>query len=231
MTASSFLFQSHGVGAANCQPLGAHAFVGAILGDNTAQKGGQVTLNPFPHIKKEIVGTIFVPLVSFFLSGFMIGWASAPFSLQWAKSNPKKFAYMSFAGPAANLAIVLSILIITNIGYYLDILIAPDSINFSYITDSNLGGIASSITKFISILFSLNIMLFVFNMLPLPILDGGSIPLLFLKFPNTNQYIDKITDSRLVFPAIFIAWYIFEYVHDPVRGVFLNLLYIGTTYS
>ena len=59
----------------------AHAFVGLKLGDTTAEDGGQVTLNPFPHIKREIVGTIVVPLFTFFSSGWMIGWASAPYNI------------------------------------------------------------------------------------------------------------------------------------------------------
>ena len=209
----------------------AHSLYGLKLGNPAAAESGQVTLNPIPHMKREIVGTVVVPLFTFFTSGWMIGWASAPFDLNWAKSNPKKFALMSLAGPGANLLIVIVILFITNTGYFFDILLAPDTINFSHITEANFTGPLANIAKLISILFSLNVMLFVFNLLPLPILDGGSIPLFFIDRSNSRKYIDRITDSRMVLPAIFIAWYIFEFVHEPVRNMFLNLLYLGITYS
>jgi Zn-dependent protease len=209
----------------------AHAFVGTKLGDTTAKKVGQVTLNPLPHIKREIVGTVVVPLFSFFSSGWMIGWASAPYNINWAKSYPKKLAIISIAGPAANLLLVIIVLLIINIGYYFDIFYAPDTINFSYVTDSTLGGIFSKIGIFLSILFSLNIMLFVFNLLPLPILDGSKIPLLFIETDKTSRYIDFINDPRLLFPTILVAWFAFEYVHDPIRNIFLNMLYFGVSYG
>lgn len=209
----------------------AHAYMGNKLGDQTSADSNQITLNPIPHIKRELVGTVLVPLFSFFISGFMIGWASAPFDLNWAKSNPKKFALMSLAGPGANLLIVIAVLFITNAGYFFDILLPPDTITFSHITDANFTGPLGNLGKLLSILFSLNIILFVFNLLPLPVLDGGSIPLFFIDESNSEKYLDRITDSRLVFPAIFIAWYIFGFVHEPVRNIFINLLYLGISYG
>ncbi len=209
----------------------AHAFVGLKLGDTTAKESGQVTLNPFPHIKREIVGTVVVPLFTFFSSGWMIGWASAPYNIKWAKSYPKNLAVMSIAGPVANLMLVIFVLLITNIGYYFDIFYAPETVNFSYVTDSALGGIYSKIGKFLSILFSLNIMLFVFNLLPLPMLDGSKIPLLFIQRDNTSRYIDFINDPKLVFPTLMVAWFGFEYIHDPIRNIFLNMLYYGVSFG
>ena len=81
----------------------AHAFTAWRLGDPTARKGGQVTLNPLPHIRREPIGTVAVPLVSYLIGGWMIGWASAPYDPEWARRNPRRAALMSFAGPAANL--------------------------------------------------------------------------------------------------------------------------------
>lgn len=56
-----------------------HAFAAYRLGDSTAYEGGQVTLNPWPHIRREPVGMILVPLITFATRGWMIGWASAPY--------------------------------------------------------------------------------------------------------------------------------------------------------
>ena len=57
---------------------GAHALVAKLGGDPTAFYGGQVTLNPLPHIRREPLGTVVVPILSYLFSEWMIGWASAP---------------------------------------------------------------------------------------------------------------------------------------------------------
>ena len=62
------------------------------MGDDTAYRSGQVSLNPIPHIKREPFGTVVVPLLSFAAGGWMIGWASTPYNPQWAHDYPKKAA-------------------------------------------------------------------------------------------------------------------------------------------
>ncbi len=71
------------------------AFTAMKMGDSTAYENGQVTLNPFPHIKREPLGTVAVPIISFLLGGWMIGWASTPYNYEWAYENPKKSAAMA----------------------------------------------------------------------------------------------------------------------------------------
>jgi len=56
----------------------AHAWSASKLGDDTAKQGGQVSLNPVPHIRREPFGMVLVPLLSWFMGGWLIGWASAP---------------------------------------------------------------------------------------------------------------------------------------------------------
>src|SRR5437867_6572055 len=80
-----------------------HGLVAWVGGDSTAYHGGQVTLNPWPHIRREPVGTLVVPLLTFFGSGWMMGWASTPFDPEWGRRHPKRLAAMSAAGPAGNL--------------------------------------------------------------------------------------------------------------------------------
>ncbi len=55
----------------------AHALAARLGGDLTAFHGGQVTLNPAPHIQREPFGLVLAPIVSYFWSGWMLGWASA----------------------------------------------------------------------------------------------------------------------------------------------------------
>lgn len=67
----------------------AHALVALKLGDDTAHRGGQVTLDPTPHVRREPFGMVVVPLLSYFLGGWMVGWASAPYDPEWARRYPR----------------------------------------------------------------------------------------------------------------------------------------------
>src|ERR1700679_4089938 len=94
-----------------------HAWVAFRLGDDTAMKGGQVTLNPVPHIRREPVGMVVVPIISWFAGGWIIGWASAPYSVEWARQHPRRAALMALAGPATNLALALAAALLIRVGY------------------------------------------------------------------------------------------------------------------
>ena len=85
-----------------------HAWAAMRGGDLTAYLGGQVSLDPMPHIRREPFGTVLVPLLSFAFSGFMIGWASTPYDPRWANAHPRRAGWMSLSGPAANLILVVA---------------------------------------------------------------------------------------------------------------------------
>src|SRR5918994_1002237 len=93
-----------------------HAFAAWKGGDPTAYEGGQVSLSPLPHIKREPIGMVVVPLITALTQGWAIGWASAPYDPHWASRHPGRAAVMSAAdgGPsfAANL---LSIFLMLNV--------------------------------------------------------------------------------------------------------------------
>lgn len=91
-------------------------------------------------MQREDFGIIIVPIVSYILGGWMIGWASAPYDYRWAEENKEKSAYMSLAGPAANLLLIIIAFLLIRIGYAVDIFYAPDSIDFSHVTASDAGG-------------------------------------------------------------------------------------------
>src|ERR1044071_2199435 len=99
-----------------CFHEAAHAWTAHRLGDDTAYRGGQVTLDPTPHIRREPFGMVLVPLLSYFFGGWMIGWASAPYNPQWALRYPQRSALMALAGPAANLALVFIAAILMRLG-------------------------------------------------------------------------------------------------------------------
>lgn len=208
-----------------------HAFLAYKFGDRTAFQGGQVSLNPIPHMKREKFGTIIVPIVSYILGGWMIGWASTPFDYNWAVRNLKKSALMSLAGPAANFLLFLTALLIIKIGYVYGVFFAPESINFSRVTATAHGSSFASFATILSIFFSLNLILMIFNLLPLPLLDGGSIPLFFVKGEKSEKIFEFMHNPRLMFFSIIIAWNIFDYLFSPIHLFIINHLYPGVFYG
>lgn len=207
-----------------------HSYAAMKLGDNTAFDGGQVTLNPIPHIRREIFGTIVVPIFSFLVSGWMIGWASAPYDRDWARRYPDRSGMMAFAGPLANLALVLISAALIHLGMAFDLFYPPDRINFSHITAATTPGMLSTLATLLSIFFSLNLILFFFNLLPIPPLDGSGIVTLFLEERKAVRYMDFMHNAPFMFIGIFLAWEVFDHIYDPIHLVCINMLYPGVSY-
>jgi hypothetical protein len=76
-----------------------HAWAAWKGGDPTAYHGGQVSLSPLPHIRREPIGMVVVPLLTAPTQGWAMGWASAPYDPFWAARHPRRAALMAFAGP------------------------------------------------------------------------------------------------------------------------------------
>lgn len=87
----------------------AHAWLAYLGGDNTAYHGGQVTLNPIPHMQRSPFGTVLLPLGMLIMSGgtMCAGFASAPYDPIWAARHPRRAALMALGGPAANALLAL----------------------------------------------------------------------------------------------------------------------------
>src|SRR5260370_22293142 len=81
--------------------------VAKIGGDDTAFVGGQVSLNPVPHIQREPWGMVVIPILSLIATGNLFGWASAPYDPEWASRHPRRAAWMALAGPATNYTLML----------------------------------------------------------------------------------------------------------------------------
>jgi Zn-dependent protease len=208
----------------------AHAFTAFKLGDPTAYHQGQVTLDPVPHIRREPFGTVIVPIVSYLLAGWMIGWASAPYDPYWAQNNRKKAALMALAGPMANLILVIIAGLAIRVGMLLGAFHAPESATYEQVTAAAEPGLANSIAVVLSIFFSLNVILFVFNLIPLPPLDGSDVLLLFLNERDAQRYTDLVHNSGFRIIGLVIAWQVMGVILDPVHTLFLNILYPGAGY-
>jgi Zn-dependent protease len=204
-----------------------HAFAAYKLGDRTAYEGGQVTLDPLPHIKREPIGTVVVPIISFLVGGWMIGWASAPYNYQWSLDYPKRAAKMSLAGPLSNLLMILLSAIVIRLGIGYEIFFPPDKINFTHVVETNGEGILATSALFLNIFFSLNLLLFIFNLLPIPPLDGSGMIPFFLEDKNARRYLEFIRNPSFSFIGILVAWKVFDVIYDPIHLAIINLVYFG----
>ena len=83
----------------------AHALVAKWGGDTTALEGGQVSLNPLPHIRREPFGMVVMPLLGIATMTGLIGWASAPYNPEWAQKHPKRAALDVAGGSGGQLQI------------------------------------------------------------------------------------------------------------------------------
>jgi Zn-dependent protease len=209
----------------------AHAWAAKRGGDLTAYHGGQVSLDPRPHIRREPFGMVILPVISVMLSGWPFGFASAPYDPSWARRYPRRAAWMALAGPSANLALVIIAGILINIGVALNVFYSPESISFGHVTGTSAGGVAGAVALLLGVIFSLNLVLFILNMLPVPPLDGsGALPLV-LSPDATRRYQDFIWGQpALGWIGIIVAWQVFDFVFDPVFLFAVNLLYPGVSY-
>ncbi len=208
----------------------AHALVAMLGGDPTAFHGGQVTLNPIPHIRREPFGTVIFPIITYALSGWMMGWASAPYDPRWQLSHPRRAAWMALAGPAANLALVLAAGIAIHGGIAAGSFRQPASANFTHVVTAVSGGMMGGLAAFLSILFSLNLLLAAFNLLPIPPLDGNTAVGLFLNNESALSFARLSRNPGFRMAGLMAAWFLFDWLFGPIFTFGLNLLYPGSAY-
>jgi Zn-dependent protease len=208
----------------------AHALVAYLLGDRTAHQGGQVTLNPAPHIRREPFGMVIFPILTYAISSLMMGWASTPYNPWWARQYPRRATAMAIAGPVANLLLVLLAAVLIRVGMAMGYFAPPPEIDFAHVTGSLVEGLATGFAVFLSITFSLNLLLFVFNLIPVPPMDGSSLLQMALKGRALQLYEDFRSRPYATFIGLFVAWYIFSPIYRPILTLSLDLLYPGTRY-
>ena len=204
-----------------------HAWAAHRLGDDTAYRGGQVSLDPIPHIRREPFGMVLVPLISYFLRGWMIGWASAPYDPGWAQRHPRRAGWMAMAGPGADLLLLILVAILLRIGLSAGVFLPTSAPGFMHVVEAGGGKGWEFAAQLLSITFSLNLLLFAFNLLPLPPLDGSSLPLLFLPERAAVKYQEFMWAPSMQIFGIIIAWQLFGGLFPQIYGFAINVLYTG----
>ncbi|MDD5760565.1 MAG: site-2 protease family protein [Candidatus Pacebacteria bacterium] len=141
-----------------------HGLAALQFGDDTAEKMGRLTLNPLKHL--DPIGSVFLPLILVLMnSGFIFGWAKpVPYNPLKLKDPQRDTALLAFAGPLANLFLALIFGLIIRI-------ISATSLFVS-------------LMPFLMFIVWINLILAIFNLVPIPPLDGSKI--LFYLFPSRN---------------------------------------------
>ena len=207
-----------------------HAFVAFRGGDATAYHGGQVSLSPIPHIRREPIGMLVVPLLTALTQGWAIGWASTPYNPAWAAAYPRRAALMAASGPFGNVLVAAVALVLLRLGLSVGWFASPEYVNFQQLVVGADGG-ASFAGTLLSILLTLNVLLAVFNLIPLPPLDGASVLGLFLT-PEMSRTVRQLSRSPMFqLIGLLIAWRIFPALVRPLFGLILALVYPGLHYS
>jgi len=186
----------------------AHAFVALRFGDDTAKRYGRLTLNPIAHI--DLFGTLIIPIALGLMGGFMFGWAKpVPIDTRQFKiKNFKKAVFwVSFAGPLSNfilmfISAVLLAVVATKI--------KPDAYFFT------------PMFEMLRMSVAINASLAIFNLIPLPPLDGSNMVSTFLSYNTLQKYEQLSRYSFFIILGLGMTG-AFSYIIMPVQMMAFGL--------
>jgi Zn-dependent protease len=209
----------------------AHALAAKLGGDPTAYHAGQVSISPIPHMRREPFGMLVLPILSLAISGWPFGFASAPYDPDWARAHPRRAAWMSLAGPAANLGLFLFAALLIRGGAELGAFAPPDSVNFSRLIGPTASELGDTLALMLGILLSMNLLLLLLNLIPVPPLDGFGALGLLLGEEGMRRCQDWVAHSGFGWFGILIAWFVIGEIFHPAFLAVVNLLYPGVYYG
>lgn len=206
----------------------AQAWAANRLGDPTARMMGRMTMNPARHF--DLLGTLVWPVLFIFRSPLVLGWGKPITFTPRNFRNPSPDEMIAtLAGPAAQLLAAVVALIALIIVRHAN----PDT-TLSLLTASALAmrhlgvsteGLPSIFPLILFLYFCIlvNLLLFVFNLIPLPFLDGGKILTHYLPFNAARTY--QSMSLYFMFGFFFLGFYVIQIFFFPIMGVFQSLLF------
>jgi Zn-dependent protease len=180
-----------------------HGYAAFMLGDRTAEYEGRLTLNPLKHL--DPIGSVIVPILLYMTAGFAFGWAKpVPYNPYNLRNQRWGEAWVAFAGPLSNIIIAV------------------------------LGGLAIRLSgmsfgpaflQIMSLIVLINLSLAIFNLVPIPPLDGSKI--LFSVFPNRlMRFRANIERYGLILSLVFIL-FVWHYFFPVILKAFSFLTGVG----
>jgi Zn-dependent protease len=202
----------------------AHATVAFFGGDDTAYQGGQVSLNPLPHMQREPFGMVLVPLLTAVTRGFPIGWASAPYDPYWEQRHPRRAAWMAAAGPGANLALALLAFAGLKLGLGLEAFAFTPEMSSSRLVVAS-DPFVDNVGRFLAMMLALNVGLALFNLMPVPPLDGLSVLGLVLPADLGLRIKESMTRPGPAIVGLLVVWMLFPRIFSPLYWQVVALLF------
>ena len=198
----------------------AHAWMSNQFGDDLARLQGRISLNPAVHV--DPIGTLLFPAISFFTGAPLIGWAKpTPVNpLRWRNKRVANF-WVSIAGVLCNLAIAIVAGIVIRVLYTMGIvdrrvnLIGSDSL------------IGEGAVELLFVFFMLNVSLTIFNLIPIPPLDGSKV-LASIMGPNFESGFEAL--ERFGYILLIVAMFtgVLTVIFRVVMPIAWKLVFIGT---
>ena len=207
----------------------AHAWTAWRLGDPTAKMLGRLTLNPLKHL--DPFGSVIFPLIGLFYGGMLFGWAKpTPVTARNFKNYKRDDILVALAGPASNLisaTVALILLVVLKhaiAGGDVAIMTAMALAHrMPGVSTENLPQLFA-IALFLYYVILLNLLLFVFNLIPVPPLDGSHILRHFLPYKALQVY-DRIGMFGMIFIMLIGGGLIFRIFLNPLQATFDTLLF------
>mgnify|MGYP000294719373 CR=1 FL=1 len=179
----------------------AHGVTSNHLGDPTARYAGRLTLNPIKHL--DPMGSFVVPTISYLLGGFIFGWAKpVPYNPHNLPAGRGSEVMVAAAGPISNFLIAL----------FFGLLIRF-SAGASFATDAFI--------HITALIVFLNVLLGVFNLMPIPPLDGSK--LLYTLFPEKAYRMREVFDRFGIFAVLIFIFVLWQFI-SPVIGWIFTLI-------
>jgi Zn-dependent protease len=182
-----------------------------------------------PHIKRSPGGMVVIPILSFLFYGWMVGWASVPLNPEWARQHPRRSALMAHAGPSANLLLALLAFGVIQ-GLLSGSILVPNYQTESVfdlltVPGGDTRSVLGAVARALSIMLMLNVLLFLFNLIPMPPLDGaavleGASPKV---LGGLYARLREVPMAELL--GLLVAWRLFDYVSTPVLRFMVSLLF------